>query len=235
LFNEMVANITAITDYPKVGLNPTISDTRILTAICQAIVDQVGITPTGIGTPFFGTSAPTGWIFASGNTIGDGSSGGTERANADTSSLFTQLWNAYPNTILPIQDSTGAGSTRGVSAAADFAAHKRLPVPDLRGRAAIGKDDMGGTAAGRMTLANGLDGTVLGNVGGEQVHTLSVAEIPSHTHNIQNNNTAAGAGNILRVDSAAAVTGGTLTDPIGGGGAHNNVQPILVTNYIIKL
>lgn len=40
-------------------------------------------------------------------------------------------------------------------------------VPDIRGRVIAGKDDMGGSAAGRLTVANfGFDGTVLGNAGG---------------------------------------------------------------------
>lgn len=40
-------------------------------------------------------------------------------------------------------------------------------VPDLRGRVVAGKDDMGGSAAGRLNVANfGFDGTVLGNAGG---------------------------------------------------------------------
>jgi microcystin-dependent protein len=42
-------------------------------------------------------------------------------------------------------------------------------LPDLRGRAAFGKDNMGGTAASRITNAqSAMDGTVLGTVGGDQ-------------------------------------------------------------------
>lgn len=79
-----------------------------------------------------GNAAPAGWLECNGNTIGSGSSGGTARANADTEALFTVFWNSTANADLAIQDSTGAATTRGASASADFAANKRMPLPDFR-------------------------------------------------------------------------------------------------------
>ncbi|MCZ4089321.1 hypothetical protein [Sinorhizobium psoraleae] len=90
---------------------------------------------------FLRTTAPSGWIKANGGTIGNASSGATTRANADTEELFTLFWGQFNNTLLPIQDSAGAASTRGASAAADFAANKRLPIFDLRTRYIRGADD----------------------------------------------------------------------------------------------
>lgn len=56
-------------------------------------------------------------------------------------------------------------------------------VGDKRGRAVAGKDDMGGTAAGRITAAlSGTAGTVLGAAVGTQGVTLSTAQMPSHSH-----------------------------------------------------
>jgi hypothetical protein len=78
-------------------------------------------------------------------TIGSATSGATARANADTSALFTLLWGALANTDLPIQDNTGAASTRGASAAADFAANKRLPLPSFAGLTKIGYHGGDGT------------------------------------------------------------------------------------------
>ena len=53
-------------------------------------------------------------------------------------------------------------------------------LPDLRGRVVAGEDDMGGTAASRLTAAgSGITGTTLGATGGTQTHTLTEAQIPS--------------------------------------------------------
>ena len=53
-------------------------------------------------------------------------------------------------------------------------------LPDLRGRATYGVDNMGGTAAGRISVAgDNFDGTVLGSSGGYQNQTLSQANLPN--------------------------------------------------------
>lgn len=53
-------------------------------------------------------------------------------------------------------------------------------VPDLRGRAIFGVDNMGGSAAGRITAAGGnFDGMQFGQVGGSQNQTLTQAQLPA--------------------------------------------------------
>lgn len=52
-------------------------------------------------------------------------------------------------------------------------------IPDLRGRVVAGKDDMGGSGAGRLQAASGgLNGTILGNGGGADTQTLSLLQVP---------------------------------------------------------
>ena len=122
-------------------------------------------------------------------------------------------------------------------------------LPDLRGRIPGGKDDMGGTAASRLTTASGgVDGTTLGAAGGVQAHTLTSAQIPAHSHPVTDagdSHTAmvtggAGGGSFGVGDNGAsaststATTGITVGNNTGGGSAHPNVQPTIVLNYIIK-
>ncbi len=57
-------------------------------------------------------------------------------------------------------------------------------IPDMRGRTAFGRDNMGGTTAGRLTGAYGLNGLILGSGGGAQSKTLTTAELPTHTHTL---------------------------------------------------
>lgn len=110
-------------------------------------------------------------------------------------------------------------------------------APDGRGRVAAGKDNMGGTAAGRLTsAAGGLDGTVLGAAGGADTHTLTAAQIPAHTHNLSVGGASNGSGaNTNFWQGANAVGAGANTAAnSGGGSAHPNVQPTVVFNKIIK-
>lgn len=55
-------------------------------------------------------------------------------------------------------------------------------LPDMRGRAVAGKDDMGGTAASRLTNTVLNASNTLGATGGTQTHTLTTAQMPTHTH-----------------------------------------------------
>ena len=97
-------------------------------------------------------------------------------------------------------------------------------LPDLRGRVPVGKN--AGTFA------------TLGSSGGEETHTLSISEMPSHTHGPNGFSFFAGMNNTIQyaagsakfsIDGLMATTG-----PTGGGGSHNNLQPYLTLNYIIK-
>lgn len=107
-------------------------------------------------------------------------------------------------------------------------------LPDLRGRVVAGKDDMGGTSASRLTSP--VAGSTLGATGGAQSHTLTTPEIPSHTHTLNKSGGSSGSDTppytLNQNDPGPFVT--TSTSAAGGGAAHNNVQPTIVANYIIK-
>ena len=107
-------------------------------------------------------------------------------------------------------------------------------IPDLRGRVIAGH---GGTL-----LSGSADAIGATNAHSTKTHTLSTAEMPAHTHN-----TEAGGGNPspgegsgasadvnLTVFSAADPRSSFLAKSTGGDGAHNNVQPTFILNYIIK-
>ena len=124
-------------------------------------------------------------------------------------------------------------------------------LPDLRGRVPAGLDDIGGTAANRLTTAgSGINGRLIGAAGGTQNVTLNQNQIPSHRHlmvnmvndgsdPIQDNEyvsyqkTTGGDSGYRIVGNNSQPTRG-LTSAVGGGQAHNNVQPTLIVNYIIK-
>ena len=108
-------------------------------------------------------------------------------------------------------------------------------VPDTRGRVLAGKDNMGGTAAARLTSGgSGVDGATLGASGGAETHTLTIAQMPAHTHTIpalsSRNTSSGGSENVADSSSNTTITSNSQ----GGGGAHNNAQPTIVFNHIIK-
>jgi microcystin-dependent protein len=189
--------------------------------------------PAGVMMPFTGTAAPAGWVLCSGCTIGNVTSGATERADADCQELFAQLWTSYTDTTLPIETSTGTASTRGASASADWSANKRLTLPDMRGRVPVGLDNMGGTTASRITSGgSGITGTTLGAVGGSQTHGLSVSQLPAHTHGITVRYATTSADHahafVSGLSEAANTSDGISTiNMVGATGddtAHNNTQ-----------
>lgn len=190
-------------------------------AITKAYVDTAisgvgGGAPTGSIFAWPTGSAPTGYLICNSTAV----------SRSTYSDLFTLIGTTY---------GAGDGSTT-------------FNVPNLRGRVIVGFDS-------GQTLFD-----ALGETGGANTHTLTEAEMPVHTH-VQNahthtqdphqhgmaEGTTDGAG-IYADRSSAAAAAAMVTDNAtatnqnttatnqnaGTGDAHNNIQPYLTLNYIIK-
>jgi microcystin-dependent protein len=129
---------------------------------------------------------------------------------------------------------TAIGTTYGVGDGSST-----FNIPDIRGRTVCGKDNMGGTAANRLTSGTTIDGATLGTAGGSQTHTLSAAEMPAHRHGLAVHDTSgqndylAGSNSNYGFQVTSNSTYASTTS-VGSGSAHVNVQPSIVLNYIIK-
>lgn len=103
-------------------------------------------------------------------------------------------------------------------------------VPNSQGRVSMG--------VGTNTDPNGHSGTwVLGDTGGEYNHKLTIDEMPTHDHRVCTNSVQ-GSTNVISVDS---VYNGSDNNPsryytstCGGDGFHNNIQPFVAYNKIIR-
>lgn len=225
-----------------------------------------GRIPAGTGMDFWGDALPSGWLWADGSAV-------SRTTYADLYAVFGTKYGA------------GDGSTT-------------FNLPDKRGRVSAGKDDIGGTNAGRLTvtltgtrastssgvitglsstagLAVGMvaigtgigagavinsidsasqvtlsvnsastgsgsirfavvDGATLGATGGDDIHALTVAQMPAHTHTLTNVTTASSVGSGATSGILNTYGSGYNTTSTGGGQAHPNMQPTIVCNYIIK-
>jgi microcystin-dependent protein len=99
-------------------------------------------------------------------------------------------------------------------------------VPDCRSLATIG--------AGQGAAVANLTNRVLGNYYGEENHLLSVTEIPSHSHGVYYYSNAQAGTGTNAAWSAAGSAGSLASANTGGSSAHNNMQPSMAFNKIIK-
>jgi len=205
------ANMTLRTD---VVTTASIADDAVTTAkIPDAAITAAKLAVgaafvAGMVMPYAGSSAPSGWLLAYGQDV----------SRTTYSDLFSAIGTTY---------GSGDGSTT-------------FTLPDLRGRTVAGQDDMGGTSADRLTdQTGGLNGDTLGATGGSETHTLTEAELAAHSHSLGTNGRVQ-VGN----DDGTAYSGKWLsgsgstitysTEDTGSDTAHNNVQPTIILNYIIK-
>jgi microcystin-dependent protein len=103
-------------------------------------------------------------------------------------------------------------------------------LPDMRGRLVGGLDNLGGIAANRVTDE---DADTLGGAVGAEDHQLTVAEMPAHTH-LLDVTVGGTTPSTISGGSTIALGSNPDTQSTGGDVAHNNVQPSLFTNWIIR-
>lgn len=137
-------------------------------------------------------------------------------------------WALCNGQLLPINQNQGLFSLLGTTYGGD--GRVNFALPNLQGRVPI---HMG-------------NGHTLGEIGGEQGHTLSIAEMPTHTHAQFGSSAAATTlattSNVLatNVNAYSPATNLVPLQPssvtnIGGSQAHLNMQPFLTLNFSIAL
>lgn len=185
------------------------------------------VPPVGAIMDYAGATAPAGWFLCYGQAVSRSS---------------------YPDLFAAIGTTYGIGN--GTTT---------FNIPDCRGRVRAGKDNMGGSSANRLTnQTGGVNGGVLGAVGGAETHTLTTAQLASHTHT----GTTASDGSHTHTTNGVGATGGNVSVAVWGSGnrndgsrsmstdgahthaftsnssgsdaAHNNVQPAIIFNTIIR-
>lgn len=183
--------------------------------------------PLGSCIDYFGASAPNS-AFA------------LPYGQAISRSTYSALFSLFGTTY-----GTGDGSTT-------------FNIPDLRGRIAAGRDDMGGISASRLTSSYfGGNATTLGMVGGLESHTLTTAQLASHTHpnslddpgHIHSEGDAVAQNGFggtnhgfqqswfgAPTSTATAMTGISIANAsAGGSNPHNNVQPTIISNKLLRI
>jgi len=164
--------------------------------------------PTGTVSAFAGSAAPTGYALCDGSAVN----------RTSQAALFGVIGTTY---------GVGDGSTT-------------FNLPDLRGRVVAG---FGESLLGLTDDTLGEDNGIIANT---KTHTLTEAEMPSHQH--KTDGTDSGDNHAVRRGADAMIDGtsqtsssddayyksGSLTGTAGSGQAHNNVQPTIILNYIIK-
>lgn len=145
------------------------------------------------------------------------------------------------------QVSTTFGSCDGITTFA---------VPDLRGQIPVALDNMGGSAASRLTNNVNGCGTAFTSIGvtcanGNESRTLTTAQIPAHSHGVTDPGHThiytrpdgaflnPGAGGSATAPAPGQSTGSSTTgitiQNAGGGGAHATVMPVIGVTYILRV
>jgi microcystin-dependent protein len=216
--------------------------TAALPSITFTAQTTTGIYFPGTGKVGISTLGGTGGAIFDGTAIGTGQTG----------NQFYLANGALINPVGTVQDYAGAtaptgwllcdGSSKATATYPELftvigyaygGAGASFSLPDCRGRFTAGRDDMGGSAANRITAAgSGITGTALGATGGSETVVLITANLASHTHTVagstfgmSNDHTHTQTGSFTTGTESAAHTHaftasvGNTVVATGGGGA----------------
>lgn len=170
------------------------------------------------------------------------------------SEIYTEQWAKLreDDCMIGLIYPTMAENTPENSLACDGSTHNRIDYPDLYALLdpafIIDADtfvtpDMRSRVALGAGQASGLSDYAVGELGGFETHTLSIGEMPSHTHTDVPHTHAEG----IAVPSAAQVGLGIASvvsvgitgpssvtiNPSGGDGSHNNIQPYIALKWCV--
>ena len=137
-------------------------------------------------------------------------------------------WALCNGQLLPINQNQALFSLLGTTFGGD--GRVNFALPDLQGRAPIHVGS----------------GHTLGERGGEQAHTLSISELPTHTHvfngTAADTDTPVPTADLFGTVANVYTTPGNLTSlhpatvtTVGGSQAHLNMEPFLVLSFCIAL
>lgn len=96
-------------------------------------------------------------------------------------------------------------------------------IPEKRGRTTIGRG-----------VGSGLSNRTLAQLIGEETHDLITNEIPPHKHNVRGSTDDNGDPGQNAITDPGSFWGFMDTENAGGGQAHNNMQPSVVSRFWIK-
>lgn len=235
LFNDRELDTwltTGQTSYPRSLRTHDLSDAIILLGISPltnsienynpdviSLTDQSGerLWVSGDTKWSFRIANHSGWLIMDGLTIGNNDSGASYIGD-QYEELFNIIKSASPNTGSEV-----------------FSDGDTVIIPDMRGRGAIGADNMGGSNANVLTASVTPNRNVLGGDIGEQTHLLTGQEsgIQDHTHLIPNSVGGAGP------DSISNMPGGKENTSSSGNidaiDPHNNIPPGMIGYWFIKI
>lgn len=187
--------------------SPTQDGDGVSRGYLLTVLGLIAVTPPGTIAAFAGDeiSIPIGWLLCTGQAV----------SRTTFAGLFT---------VIGITYGSGDGSTT-------------FNVPDFRGRVAMGKDNMGGTPGG---VVNNALADVLGGTLGAETVALVLNNLPAHTHTYNDKVVQNGTGGTdlgpanTNTTSVFTDIAGRITSSTGSGTAHDNVQPSIAMNIIVK-